>query len=398
MKIDNDLKLDFSDVLIRPKRSTLTSRSEVDLTRTFTFKHTGHTWTGIPIIAANMDTIGTFPMYKALSQHQVLTALHKHHHIDDVVDHFMVGIDPSQATGYGYWLREPEKYSEFEYGLGPFTKTQASTLSFYSMGISDADYSKFNKVMNLVAVESKIEYIDDRSNCGMYHNNHPIKMVCIDVANGYTETFVAFIKKIRREYPHLVIMAGNVVTAEMTEQLILAGADVIKCGLGNGSGCLTRKMAGVGYPQLSAIMECADAAHGLGGLICSDGGCTVPGDVAKAIGAGADFVMLGGMLAAHTESGGESSVDSDGNQVKEFYGMSSDTAMNKYSNGMATYKASEGKTVSIPYRGPVSDTIMEILGGIRSTCSYVGANSLKELSKRTTFIRVNNQLNNIFGK
>jgi GMP reductase len=223
-------------------------------------------------------------------------------------------------------------------------------------------------------------------------------MVCVDVANGYTDAFDTFIKTLRRNYPHLIIMAGNVVTANMTEQLIMSGADIVKVGIGPGSVCTTRKMTGVGYPQLSAVIECASAAHGVGGLICSDGGCTVPGDLAKAFGAGADFVMLGGMLAGVQESAGELVTDEDGNMFKQFYGMSSDTAMNKYSGGVASYRASEGKTVNVPYKGPVEAVAQDILGGIRSACTYVGAAKLKELSKRTTFIRVSQQINEVFGK
>ncbi|WP_417142773.1 IMP dehydrogenase, partial [Parasutterella excrementihominis] len=208
---------------------------------------------------------------------------------------------------------------------------------------------------------------------------------------------VDFVSKIREEFPHLAIMAGNVVTGDMTEELILAGADIVKVGIGPGSVCTTRKMTGVGYPQLSAIIECADAAHGLGGLICSDGGCTRPGDIAKAFGGGADFVMLGGMLAGHNESGGEV-IEKDGKVYRSFYGMSSKSAMDKYSGGVAKYRAAEGKTVYLEDRGPVADTVQEILGGVRSACTYVGARRLKELTKRTTFVRVTQQLNEVFGK
>ena len=224
-----------------------------------------------------------------------------------------------------------------------------------------------------------------------------VRYVCIDVANGYTESFVRFVAKIREKYPQLVIMAGNVVTGEMTEELILSGADIVKVGIGPGSVCTTRKLTGVGYPQLSAILECADAAHGLEGHICADGGCATPGDIAKAFGGGADFVMLGGMFAGHDESGGDV-VERDGQKFRRFYGMSSKQAMDKYAGGVADYRAAEGKEVLIPYRGPVAATAQEILGGVRSACTYVGARRLRELSKRTTFIRVSQQLNEVFGK
>ncbi len=245
------------------------------------------------------------------------------------------------------------------------------------MGITKSDFEKFHRVAGRAG--------------------EAIKLVCIDVANGYTKAFVDFLHKLRASYPAITIMAGNVVTGEMTEELILGGADIVKVGIGPGSVCTTRKMTGVGYPQLSAIIECADAAHGLGGLICADGGCTSPGDIAKAFGGGADFVMLGGMLAGHDECRGEV-IDHHGAPKMRFYGMSSRTAMEKYSGGVANYRSSEGKEVLIDYRGPVEGTLQEILGGVRSACTYVGAHRLKELSKRTTFIRVARQLNEVFGQ
>ena len=335
MRIIEDVKLDFKDVLITPKRSALSSRSQVNLERTFTFR-SGNSWKGVPIIAANMDGVGTFTMDLELNKHKMMVAVTKHYSQEDLIDHFI------------------QKFNS----------------SVYSMGISDADLYKFNKV-----VESNIV------------KNWNIR-VCIDVANGYTQSFVDFIKEFRDDHPNVLLMAGNVVTPEMTEELILAGVDIVKVGIGPGSVCTTRKMTGIGYPQLSAIIECADAAHGLQGHIIADGGCSVPGDIVKAFAAGADFVMLGGMLAGHKE-GGASAID--GNQ---FYGMSSETAMDLHNGGVANYRASEGKTVEIPYRGEVSRTLQDILGGLRSACTYVGASELKELSKRTTFVRVTQQLNN----
>lgn len=344
MRIEEDLKLDFKDVLIRPKRSTLTSRSEVDIAREFTFLHSKRKYRGIPIIAANMDTVGTFEMALALSKHQVSTALHKHY-------------DDAELASF-------------------FNNYSAEVPTFYSMGITRGDYDKFCRVRE--------------------QTGEAIRHVCVDVANGYTKSFVNFIHKLRHAEPHITIMAGNVVTGEMTEELILDGVDIVKVGIGPGSVCTTRKMAGVGYPQLSAIIECADAAHGLGGLICADGGCTSPGDIAKAFGGGADFVMLGGMLAGHAECCGEL-VEQNGVKKARFYGMSSRAAMDKYSGGVAAYRASEGKEVLLDYRGPVENTLQDILGGVRSACTYVGARRLKELSKRTTFIRVSRQLNEVFG-
>ena len=345
MHIDNEIKLDFKDVLIRPKRSTLSSRSSVDLVRPFKFLHSKTEYAGIPIIAANMDTTGTFSMAEALGKHQLSVALHKHYDAKD--------------------------YVEF------FSKLTNKSTAFYSLGIGSADMKKFEEVMKAAP--------------------DAIKYVCIDVANGYTETFVFFVSSFRKSFPNMVIMAGNVVTGDMTEELLLAGADIVKVGIGPGSVCTTRKMTGVGYPQLSATIECADAAHGLGGLICADGGCTRPGDIAKAFGAGADFVMLGGMFAGHDESGGEV-LEKDGKKYRAFYGMSSKSAMDKYAGGGAHYRAAEGKTVLLEDRGPVEGTIQDILGGVRSACTYVGARRLKELTKRTTFVRVTQQLNEVFGK
>lgn len=339
MNIINDIKLDYSDVLIRPKRSVLTSRKEVNLERTFTFKN-GKVWSGIPIAAANMDTIGTVEMGKVLSHNNMLTCLCKH----------TKNVD---AT-----IKE--------------TKNMALTF-----GMKEDSY--------------KI----------LFDGNHDFTLehdfFCLDVANGYSQNFVDFVKEVKELWPEKIIIAGNVVTAEMTEALLLAGADIIKIGIGPGSVCTTRKVAGVGYPQLSAVVECADAAHGLGGYIMADGGCQSPGDVAKAFGAGADFVMLGGMLAGHEECAGECVTDDSGASYKVFYGMSSATAMDKHSGGVATYRASEGKTVKVPYKGDVQDTINEILGGVRSACTYTGARNIKQLPKCTTFVQVNRQLNTVFG-
>ena len=345
MRIENEIKLGFKDVMFRPKRSTLKSRSEVTIEREFTFLHTQKKWSGVPLIAANMDTVGTFEMAEALYKDKIITAIHKHYSVQEWSD----------------FLKD--KNDDFYQFIA------------LSTGTGKAD-------------EEKIKLILD--------DNPKIQFLCIDVANGYSEHFVEFVKKARQNFPDKIIMAGNVVTGEMVEELILAGADIIKVGIGPGSVCTTRVKTGVGYPQLSAIIECADAAHGLGGQIIGDGGCKVPGDVAKAFGGGADFVMLGGMFAGHDESGGEL-ITENGKTFRLFYGMSSQTAMDKHSGGVAEYRASEGKTVKVPYKGPVAETVKDILGGVRSTCTYVGASKLKELSKRTTFIRVQEQENQVFN-
>ena len=367
MRIEEDIKLDFKDVLIRPKRSTLSSRKEVNLNRTFKFKHSGREWTGVPIMAANMDGVGTFDMAEALFDHRMFTCLVK-------------------------------SYAEDEFG--PTIDKIGGDYIAVSTGTSDSDFQRLTRII---------------TTCPEIH------FICIDVANGYSEHFGNFISKVREQYPNKTIIAGNVVTADMTQELILCGADIIKVGIGPGSVCTTRIQTGVGYPQLSAIIECADAAHGLGGHIIADGGCTCPGDVAKAFGAGADFVMLGGMLAGHDEGGGKvikkyhdvgqyfiAGEDRLGVsdyqpviQAKEFvqfYGMSSDTSMNKHNGGVANYRSSEGRTVEIPYKGKVNNTVLDLLGGLRSTCTYVGANTIKNLSKCTTFVRVTQQFNGVFAK
>ena len=356
MRIEDDIKLDFSDVLIRPKRSTLTSRKEVDLYREYKFRNyipdfpeniQPQDYYGIPIMAANMDGVGTFEMALSLAKQGVFTCLSKNYPKHDLKNWiFEVG-----SSIKDYWA--------------------------YSLGSNEQDLIKFDAV-----------YLGTLDNDMI---NRSMKYVCIDVANGYTEKFVEFVAKFRKLYPNLIIIAGNVVTREMTEELILNGADIVKVGIGPGSVCTTRIKTGVGYPQLSAIIECADAAHGLGGHIIADGGCINPGDVSKAFGAGADFVMLGGMLAGHTEGGGTIKDD-----YVEFYGMSSEIAMEKNYGKKADYRASEGRLVKIPFRGPVESTIFDILGGLRSACTYVGANTLKNFTKCTTFIRVNNTHNKIY--
>jgi GMP reductase len=346
MRIETELKLGFKDVMIRPKRSTLNSRAQVSLERDFKFKHSTATWTGIPIMAANMDTVGTFEMALVLAKEKLFSCIHKH-----------------------YTLHQ---WNEF---------------------IKNAP----SDICNYIAVSTGTGKDDSKKVAQIVEHNPQLKFICIDVANGYSEHFVNFLRSMRKQFPDKVIIAGNVVTGEMVEELLLEGADIVKVGIGPGSVCTTRVKTGVGYPQLSAIIECADAAHGLGGHIISDGGCSTPGDVSKAFGAGADFVMLGGMLAGHNESGGEL-IEIKGEKYKLFYGMSSETAMKKHVGGVAEYRASEGKTVQVPFKGAVIDTLHDILGGIRSTCTYVGASKLKELTKRTTFIRVLEQENRIFTK
>jgi len=342
MRIEEELKLDYSDVLFRPKRSTLTSRKEVDLNRTYKFKYSKNEWSGIPIMASNMDGVGELGVAEKLSEFNMITCLTKQHDV--------------------------KKLNQYK-NLKSIYKNIA-----LSIGIKKEDFDNLDKVLK--------EF-------------NFIRFICVDVANGYSERFSSFIKSVREKYPTKTIIAGNVVTADMTQELVLSGADIVKVGIGPGSVCTTRIQTGVGYPQLSAVMECADAAHGLGAHIIADGGCTCPGDVAKAFGAGADFTMLGGMLAGHDEGKGKL-IKEKGKKFIEFYGSSSLIANKKHYGGLSDYRSSEGRIVRVKYRGKIKNTILDILGGIRSSCTYVGAPSLKQLSKCTTFVRVTNQFNKTF--
>ena len=363
MRIEEDMKLDYKDVLIRPKRSTLQSRKQVRLERKFEFRNSKEKYEGIPIMASNMDGVGTLEMADVLAEQKIFTCLVKTY--------------------------SPEQLEEFFNNDYPDNRRSKNVAM--SIGTSDADFLK------LVEVHGKV--------------TDKLKYVCMDIANGYSDHFAARVRKVRDHFPNLIIIAGNVVTGEMTEELILSGADIVKVGIGPGSVCTTRIKTGVGYPQLSAVIECADAAHGLGGHIIADGGCTCPGDVAKAFAGGADYVMLGGMLAGHDEGGGEvitkhylsaeATLLDNGNymphyeqrQFVQFYGMSSDAANTKHFGGLKDYRSSEGREVLVPYRGTVSNTLQNILGGMRSTCTYAGAMKLKQLSKCTTFIRCTQQFN-----
>lgn len=347
MRIEKDVKLDFEDVLIRPKRSTLKSRKDVDLERTFKFLHSSKTWTGIPIIAANMDTVGTFEMARTLSEYKMVTALHKFYNVDEIKEFFKDFNKPDSVA--------------------------------YSLGVRDEDFDKLRSVL--------AEGLGEKFN-----------FICLDVPNGYLEYVTGKLRELRELCPDHIIIAGNVVTNEMAEELVLNGADIAKIGIGNGSACTTRLQTGIGYPQISAVIECSDAAHGITkhekgcGLIVSDGGAVHPSCVAKAFCGGADFVMLGSLLAGHDQSGGEL-IERDGKKFKEYYGMSSGKAQEKHYGEKPNYRASEGRSLSIPYKGDVNVFVEELLGSLRSTATYMGARRLKEFSKRATFILVNRQLN-----
>lgn len=341
MRIETDVKLDYDNVLLQPKRSRLLSRSEVTLTRKFKFPHSSQTWEGVPIVAANMATIGTFQVASVFDSYDMLTCIHKHYSKDEWDDKLWK--DDSPADRIKIW-----------YNIIP------------SMGTSRADWEKMHWI-----------------NVGLAQGTQ--RFLCLDVANGYSEAFIENVARARAIYPDMIIIAGNVATPEMTEELILRGADIVKVGIGPGSACTTRKVTGVGYPQLSAVIECSDAAHGLDGHIMADGGCTTSGDVAKAFCAGADFVMLGGMLAGHDETG------------TDFYGMSSNKAQMENGGELKDYRASEGRELTVEAKGPLKDTIREILGGVRSACTYIGARELKHAPKCATFVRVERQYNTMYG-
>ena len=345
MRIEQDIKLDYKDVLFKPKRSKLESRRDVDLTRTFKFHNSGNEWTGVPVMASNMDGVGTFAMAKVLQDHKMITVMRKHYTVDD-------------------WTKNAKgvkmKYLSVCTGTGIIWDPDAP------------DYATMKAVL------------------AMYPD---IKFITVDVANAYHENYADFIARLRDEYPDKTIIAGNVISAEMTEELIIKGADIVKCGIGPGSVCTTRTMTGVGVPQLSGIIECADAANGIGGHIIADGGCVFPGDVSKAFGAGAHFVMLGGMLAGHDESEGKVV-----NGKIQFYGMSSNAAMAVHGTRKDGYRGAEGKVVELPHKGPVDPTVVEILGGLRSTATYIGAKRIKDMPKCTTFVRVTQQVNQVFNQ
>lgn len=327
------VKLGFKDVMIVPRPSEIKSRSEVDLIRKFTFEN-GVEWQGVPIVASNMTTIGTFEMAEALAKYKMLTCVHKHYPI----------------YAWNHWTNSIDSNKD---------------------------------IINHVAVTSGISENDlDRLDTIMAIADFPF--ICLDVANGYMTRFIDVIAKVRERYPNKILIAGNVVEYRGAHLLAQAGVDIIKIGIGSGSVCTTRRMTGVGYPQISAIDECEKITIVGNRYIMSDGGCVVPGDLAKAFVAGADFVMLGGMLAAHNE-----------NETTEFYGMSSIKALKEYGE-KKDYRVAEGKLVNLSPRGSVSKTLDEILGGLRSTGSYINCKTLDNFSQ-AKLIHVTEQTNDVFG-
>jgi GMP reductase len=351
LRIESEAKLDYQDILIRPKRSTLTSRKDVILEREFKFYHSKKIWKGIPLMSANMASSGTFEMAKVLSKYKIITTFHKYYTLEEYKEFFKTFNDPDYIC--------------------------------YTIGIRDLDIKKLKQMISTKLINK-------------------FSFICIDVPNGYLIRFEDFIKEIRHLCPNHIIIAGNVVTNEMTEQLILNGADIVKVGIGPGSVCTTRKMTGVGYPQLSAVIECSDAAHGIAnncgvGLIIADGGCTCIGDIAKAFCAGSDFVMLGSMFSGFEESGGDI-VEKNGEFFKECYGSSSNKALLKNYGKKEIHRASEGRYTLIPHKGNINDFLQDLFGSLRSTGTYIGARKIREFSRRATFILVNRQLNTSIEK
>lgn len=345
MRIEEEIKLDYKDVLLRPKRSTLTSRKEVDLTRTYKFYHSPKVWTGVPIMTANMATCGTFEMARTLSPYKIITTFHKYYGVDDYVNFFKEFSDPDYVM--------------------------------YTLGTREEDFVKLDAMIKADLMKN-------------------FSFVCLDIPNGYLEIFLKKIAELRKLLPEHIIVAGNVVTNEISEEIILSGADIVKVGIGPGSVCTTRRMTGVGYPQLSAVIECADAVHGIAneqgyGLVIADGGQQYPSCVAKAFCAGADFNMFGSMFSGYDQSGGEL-VEIEGRKYKEYFGSSSNKALHKFYGKKDNHRASEGRDVLMPYKGDINEFIQDLFGSLRSTGTYIGARSLREFSKRATFIRVNSQL------
>jgi len=351
MRILDDVKLDYQDVLLRPKRSTIESRKDVLLERTFTFYHSPKKWTGLPIMSANMATSGTFEMARVLSEYKMITTFHKYYTVSEYQAFFKTFNDPDYIC--------------------------------YTLGIREKDIAQL-KLMKKKGLLEKFSFI------------------CLDVPNGYLQNFLEVIKDVRKMCPKHIIIAGNVVTNEITEEIILAGADIVKIGIGPGAACTTRKMTGVGYPQLSAVIECADSAHGVAnekgvGRIIADGGQQFTSDIAKAFCGGADFNMCGSLFSGYEQSGGET-VMKDGKKFKEFFGSSSNKAMNDFYGKKAEYRASEGRYVLVPHKGDLHDFIQELTGSLRSTATYIGARQLKEFPKRATFLKVNRQLTTYLEK
>lgn len=363
MQIVDSVQLDFSDVLIKPRRSSIDSRSKVNITRDYKFKWCPNVITGTGIMQSNMGTIGNFEVSRKMLGNGLFACLHKHHDIDKLLSFYKELVD----KGNDIWRR-----------------------CLLSIGLRDDGIGKLRILNNELGIQVGIKF---------------------DVPNGYIPQVKERVIELRKEFPKMFIMVGNVVTGDITEDLILSGADCVSVGIGGGSACRTREKTGCGRPQLSTVIECADAAHQVGGMICSDGGITCPGDICKAFGAGADFIMIGGLFAGTDEAEGEiitkhiitNEYDMvhdcpclEEKRFKQFYGMSSTLAQEKFQGGMKNYRASEGVVIEVPYSGSMDSILEDMLGSIRSMMTYIGAKNLKNIPKQCVFYKVNNQRNHIF--
>lgn len=336
---DTTSKFDFADVLLAPSlidasNTEVKSRADVSLEVTYQFPHSETTYTGVPIIAANMDNIGTFKVHDVFSRNNMCVALTKTTTIEQWKMHFDRNLLPNNNT------------------------------AMVSIGLADSDLDMLSEIVK----------------------HTPVKFICMDVANGYLPAFARQIEKVRKLYPKMIIVAGNVVTPDAIEVLHRAGADCYKVGIGSGSVCSTRLIAGTGFPQLSALMECYDKVYELGGHMVSDGGCTNAGDFAKAL-VTSSFVMSGGFFAGYNETG------------TTLYGMSSTKAMNIHQGGVAKHRTSEGHEINLPKsNGPLQDRIDQLLGGLRSACTYQNVNNLIDFKQKASFVRVNQHHNTMFYK
>ena len=338
-------KIDFKDVLIVPNKTTIKSRKEVSLQREFTFKNNTK-WKGVPIISSNMDTVSDVKTFDILRQHDYITCFPKHYNKK--------------------WTLDFPKHLEL--------------VDNYMLTCGTGDSN------NLIALVKKLYTF----------GIHP-RFICVDVANGYMKQLEDTCVQIKSFFPECILVAGNVVTPDSVYELMSqCGVDIVKIGIGSGAVCTTRLKAGVGYPQLSAMLECKSAAELGGGYLISDGGIVYPCDIAKAFAAGSDFVMCGSILAGHDESPGELVIAEDGQKYKTYYGMASETAVKKYNEGKMGYRTAEGKKVLIKLKGPLDTTIEDINGSLRSACSYTDSRNLEEFYNKSKFIEVNTTHNKIF--
>lgn len=371
MQIISDTQLDFCDVLIRPQSSSLNHRSEVETERNFK----KFCLNACPIMNANMTQTGTFDVAKKMVENKMFGTFHKFYTAEQIKNFF--------------------------------EENQSCSLYFITIGLRNKD-----------------EEIKRLKELNDYHFS-----ILIDVPNAYIPEVENYVKEVRAEFPHRIIAVGNVCTGDITQQLIKAGADIIKVGIGPSAVCRTRHTTGCGRPQLSAIIECANSAHQVGGYIIADGGFVNIGDFCKAFVAGADICMSGCFFAGCDEAAGEiitkiyetneftgTWVDNQGyyhstedgvdkdtfvgltekqrkheiKYFKEYYGMSSFRAQEENYGQRTKFGTSEGvESKLVPYVGPIQSIINDIKGGIRSTGTYIGAKNVKNFSRQGSFYKIN---------